>query len=190
MILFLGLALAPRAFEFRAWPEPSRHEAVEEVVDRPVAPVAEVHVAGVTARSSRREPGGSVRVERRRRPERAPARTPKAAPSRAGSRDNAAGRSGRTAPVAPQAPEIVVETPAPPAEVEEPPAQPAQLADRAPVDPVLRPEPEAIVEEGSPLNTFGTRDAGRGAREGDRKARGRGRHGRGNGHRGHHAERR
>jgi hypothetical protein len=176
VILFLGLALAPRAFEFRAWPEPTRHAAIEEVVDRPVAPVTEVQVAGVTAESSRREPGATERVERKRRPERRSARVSKVVPTPPQAREGSSGYHSRPAPAAPAKPEIVVETPAPPKDVEEqPPAQPAQLAERPPVDQVLRPEPEpeAFVPEVTSVNDFDLRAAG--GDKGKRRDRGQGR---------------
>jgi hypothetical protein len=139
LILFLGLALAPRAFEFRAWPEQSRQYATEQVVDRPRAEVVEV--AGVRessrrperAREATRERAGrdAVRVDERR----AERRPPRGAPSRRGD------RRAPTAP-APGTPDVVIETPAPappePAPVA--PEAPAQLAEVPPSDQVLRPD--------------------------------------------------
>ncbi|MEA2472497.1 MAG: hypothetical protein QOE06_412, partial [Thermoleophilaceae bacterium] len=52
VILFLGFVVAPRAFEFRAWPQPSRHDAIEAVVERPTPEAIEVRVARVNPRAS------------------------------------------------------------------------------------------------------------------------------------------
>ena len=56
VILFVGLALVPRAFEFRAWPQPARQDVAEEVVARSAAAATEVPV--VRVRSAKR-PGRS-----------------------------------------------------------------------------------------------------------------------------------
>ncbi|MDQ3935749.1 MAG: hypothetical protein M3340_14085, partial [Actinomycetota bacterium] len=63
VILFLGLILAPRAFQFRAWPEPARQIATEAMVQAPAEDAAEIHVAGVSEDRSRAD-GRTARVRR------------------------------------------------------------------------------------------------------------------------------
>jgi hypothetical protein len=177
LILFLGLALAPRTFEFRAWPEAARQDAIEEVVDRPVR---EVEVAGVerTAREARqgRPPAAEGSSRGRRRAARGAAPRERAR----------SGRSSRRRP-APEAPAAAPDAPveeAPPAETpapEEPaPQQPAQLAEAPSADVVLRPEvEEQVAPDDPPLRAFGAGD------EGELDVRDQGRHGPGGGHRRH-----
>jgi hypothetical protein len=148
VILFLGLALAPRAFEFRAWPEQSRQYAAEEVVDRPRPEATPIEVAGVHASDSRRERALDVRGERSSRaPVRADERRPSRGSRRAETRPRG-GRSGRPAP-APAVPDVVIETPAPsrPEPAAPAPEQPAQLAEAPSNDQVLRPEAPEVAPE-------------------------------------------
>ncbi len=181
VILFLGLALAPRAFEFRTWPEQSRPYAIEEVVDRPRPEATPIEVAGVHDSSARRErpldvAGERAKPKRVRADERRTAR---------GSRRAERGRRGRgrQAPT-PAVPDVVIETPAPsePAPVPAAPEEPAQLAEAPSNDQVLRPEaPEATPQ----IPDFEVVDRGDAdEREGCHP----GHRGRGNGHRGHHGK--
>jgi hypothetical protein len=144
VILFVGLALAPRAFEFDAWPELSRQNAVEEIVARPAEQVIEVPVARVDARKRSRG-SDALAVRGRNVRKGAPAR--EARDARGEARTPRGGR-GRTAP---SVPPVVVEDP--PAEAPEaaelPPEQPAQLAE-GPTAGVLRPEAEALPVEERP----------------------------------------
>jgi hypothetical protein len=168
VILFLGLSLGPRTFEFRAWPEDSRQGATEALVDRPAATAIEVPVASAGVRKRKHESldvrgrnprkGGDAREARAGREAR------RSAGSRRGPR-----RGDRT----PSVPPAVVETPpAPQAEAPEPaPEQPAQLAEGPSNDQVLRPDAEELLPEQRPAPL----------RDLPYEARGRG-HGHGHGH--------
>ena len=149
LILFLGFFVAPRAFEFRAWPEPTRPAPVEEIVSRTAEPAIEVPVARVKT-------GGdaalAVRGRNPRRGSAAPAREGRSAAREPGrTRGNAARRSrGPRKSPSPSAPQVVVdETPVPePDAPVGPPEQPAQLAEVP--EQVLRPQAEQLVPEQTP----------------------------------------
>jgi hypothetical protein len=188
LILFLGFALAPAAFEFRAWPEPSRPVAIEEIVARPAQPVTEVPVV-VRAKSKRADSLG-VRGRSPRRPSEARldsrGSATRGGSTRGHSRD---ARKGDGAPaVAPDDVVVVVEeTPAPePVAPVGEPEQPAQLAEVPSSDHVMRPEAEALppAKTPEPLRSYDAQQYDREAGECDYAGehRGRGRHGRGHGH--------
>jgi hypothetical protein len=153
VILFLGLALAPRAFEFRAWPEPARYGAVEEIVDRPAEGVTEVPVARVKTGARKAPDALAVRGRNPRRGE--PARDARArrddGRGRSRSRSRRSGRTGRDGRGA-DAPAVVVEQP--PAQEPAPPAsapeQPAQLAEAPQGDQVRRNDVAQLAEETLP----------------------------------------
>ncbi|HEX8743061.1 MAG TPA: hypothetical protein VF712_07995 [Thermoleophilaceae bacterium] len=151
LILFLGLALAPRAFEFRAWPEVARNEPIEELVDRPAEQAVEVPVARVDTRGR----GDALAVRGRNPRGPAPARETRSGSLDAGAPRGASrrGRRSRGArPVTPSEPALVVEeTPAPAPDVPLPvPEQEAQLVEVPSGEQVLRPEPEQIAPESVP----------------------------------------
>lgn len=152
LILFLGFALAPRAFEFRAWPELSRPGAVQEIVSRPAAPAIEVPVARVKTRD---DDALAVRGRNSRRGSRAPAREGRAVtrePARPRAAAPRGSRGTRTTPPAPSNPVAVVEegpVPEPIAPVN-PPERPAQLAEVPVPEQVLRPAAERMAPEQTP----------------------------------------
>jgi hypothetical protein len=189
VILFLGLALAPRAFQFRAWPEPPRQYASEQVVDRPVSDAPRIEVAGVEARGTRAERRG---VEPVAGAERAAGRG-RDEHSRAGDSKRAgSGRRGghSSAPeAAPAVPDVVMEVPAPaqPVPVTPVPEEPAQLAEVPSADQVLRPDAPVVVPAVPPVRNVDLDEneldvVGVGGDDGD--ARNWRRHGH-RGHRGH-----
>jgi hypothetical protein len=197
VILFLGLVLAPRAFEFRAWPEFARPDAVEAVVDRPLPEVPRIEVAGVRASEARR--GGTRNAvasgrSRARSPERATERRARRTGATRGGSSRRDGRryeprrnSGELP--AEDSPEVVVEVPGPAAPSAPAPEQPAQLAEVPPADTVLR--PEAPKEPQLPAREFDLSGRGvddldvKGYAGGDEgRGRGKGR-GEGCGHSGH-----
>ena len=181
VILFLGLALAPRAFEFRAWPEFVRPAAVEEVVDRPLPEVPRIEVAGVQAADTRRGARGSRHAvvdargrggDAERAAEREGRRAERARRRASSRRGGSRGGSGQTQA---QTPEFVVEVPAP-APAAPPSAPAAQPAEVPPQGTVLRPEAPAVPEQAPNSFDLGNRDD-----DLDTRGRGRGR-GHGNGH--------
>jgi len=142
LILFLGLALSPRAFEFRGWPEPARNDAIEEVVARPVPEAPRIEVAGLRPEVGDDDPGQPSTARRssldRRRTE--VAHTP-----RRSARRDRSGRRGRPDRSA-AAPDAAVDTPAAPSAQPGPdPQEPAQVAEVPATDTVLRPDPERYV---------------------------------------------
>ena len=146
LILFLGLFVAPRAFEFRAWPEPARPGAVEEIVSRSAEPVVEVPVARV---KTRRDDTLAVRGRNPRKA--SPSRSGRAGdrePARAG-RAGRRSRGSRSAPSAQSAPPSAVEEPpaSEPVAPVNPPEQPAQLAE-GPRSEVLRLAAEVAAPRG------------------------------------------
>jgi hypothetical protein len=179
VILFLGLALAPKTFEFDAWPEPTRQEAIEEVVDRPVSLATEGEVTGL-----RRATGAARRARAFARDGRPRERR---TPETAGPRERArsGGSSGRGRAPGPAAPsarpaEVVEHVPAPDAPAPEQPApeQNAQLAEIPPADTVLRPDVEEAAPEQPPVRAFEVEDEA-----GEVDVRGHEPHGRGHGRR-------
>lgn len=155
VILFLGLALAPRAFEFRAWPEQSRQYATEEVVDRPLSDAPVVEVAGVERSHSRSAHADRVKGERA---DHTPARVDESRVDR-GSKRAASSRRGDRRPNRapdPVVPDVVIETPAPaqpdPAPVV--PQEPAQLAEVPSTDQVLRPDAPEVTPEAPAAPAF------------------------------------
>lgn len=154
LMLFLGLALAPKTFEFRAWPEPARSVAIEEVVDRPVPAATEIEVASVRERDREKAPERDSTADRgsseRRSGETAEVREDRARPDRGG-------RERKRDAEAPGPVEVVEEEPpapdAPP--VAEPAAdQPAQLAEVPSTDPFLRPEADEHVPPAPAVPSF------------------------------------
>ena len=172
LILFLGLALLPKAFEFRAWPVPSRHAAIEEVVDRPVPLATEVRVAGVHA-SSDEERGGARGAAGEPRPgarradetERVNGRSRRGGPRGSSVREE---RSRRSESPAPGVVEVPEDAPLgdPPAD-EPAPEQPAKLAEVPQSDPVMRPEVGRYVPPAAPVQAFEAGQAGQAGQAGD-----------------------
>jgi hypothetical protein len=148
VILFLGLALAPRAFEFNAWPEPARHGAVEELVDRTAEEVTEVPVARVKTGTRKAPDALAVRGRNPRKSESAREVRARDGRGRSRSRGRRSGRAGRGS----DAPAVVVEQPsAPQPEAPAPaPAQPAQLAEAPQGEQVLRNDVAQVAEENLP----------------------------------------
>lgn len=151
LILFLGFVLAPGAFEFRAWPEPSRPGAVDEIVEAPAERAVEVPVARVKTRR-----GGplSVRGESPRRsgPRAEGRANARGSESRRGSRRSSAreqrdggSRDGGNVVEGPVL--VVEETPAP---VTPAPEQPAQLVEVPSTEQVARPDAAPLLPEHTP----------------------------------------
>lgn len=154
LILFLGFALAPRAFEFRAWPEPSRPGAVDEIVDAPAEPAVEVPVARVKTRR-----GGplSVRGESSRRsgPRAGGRLDARGSESRRGSRRSSAresreDRNSRDGGNVVEGPVLVVEETPAPAPTAPAPEQPAQLVEVPSTEQVARPDAAPLLPEHTP----------------------------------------
>jgi hypothetical protein len=160
LILFIGLVLGPRAFEFRAWPEFSRHDAVEAIVDRPAPEVIEVRVARPEA-GRHSSDALAVRGTRARG-----GRARGASADRSATLDARAIRRGGPRPPADRhhaSPPVVAESPAPAPVVPSPaPEQPAQLAAGPAPDPVLR----RVVSPPSPSDLPGALDDERSSDEG------------------------
>jgi hypothetical protein len=139
VILFLGFVVAPRAFEFRAWPQPSRHDAIEAVVERPAPEAIEVRVARVNPRASTHGVL-AVRGTNHRAGSASAARVDRTSAVVAG-RGPSRGRPGRRAHAA--APSLAA-APAPTAAPQAPAAAPDKPAQLAGVPssgpPVLRPD--------------------------------------------------
>jgi hypothetical protein len=148
VILFLGLALAPSAFEFDAWPEPASHDAVEELVDRPAEGVTEIPVARVKTGSRKAPNALAVRGRNPRKGESAREARARDGRGRTRSRGRRSGRAGRGS----DAPDAVVEQPPDPQP--EPPApapeQSAQLAEAPVGERVLRNDVAQVAEENLP----------------------------------------
>jgi hypothetical protein len=159
LILFLGFALGPAAFEFRAWPVTAGPGVVEEIVARPdervvestaVARVKGARDESLDARGRNRRPGASAR--RSELDARGAARDSRAARrGRSGGPDGSSrsqARGNRDGDAV-----LVVEVPASPEPVAPvtQPEQPAQLAEVPPADSVMRPEPEALLPEATPV---------------------------------------
>lgn len=163
LILFLGLALAPRAFEFRAWPEPSRHGAIQEIVERPADQVTEVPVARVKTRADKAPDALAVRGRNPRKESRARHARGGRREGRAGtgSRRGRSGRGAKGGDRGSSAPTVVVEQPAAPQpDLPEPaPEQPAQLAEVPQSEPVRRPDATEVLPEQlpTPLREYDSR---------------------------------
>ena len=150
-ILFAGFALGPKAFEFKAWPEPARNYSVEDVVARSSDEVTEVPIVRVR-RSERPRRGDAVGVRGRNSgghgSPRGDLNVRSDRPADRASRGRPADPHTPSAPE-PTAPIDVVEMPAP-AEPTAPvpePDTPAQLAEVAVPAPVLRLEAEEFAME-------------------------------------------
>jgi hypothetical protein len=157
VILFLGLSLGPRTFEFQAWPQPSRQGAIEAIVDRPAEPATEVPVARADV-PKRKQSSLDVRG-------RNPRRRGEARAGRRDARRSAGSRRGsRPDRRPPSVPPVVVEDPpAPQPDAPEPaPEQPAQLAEGPSTDQVLRPEVEEFPPEQRPAPLRDLRSESRG----------------------------
>lgn len=188
LILFLGFTLAPRAFEFRAWPEPSRPSVLDEIVARPAEPVMEVPVARVKTDGGDSLAAGGRNPRRGNSPREASLDSRGSA--RAGRSSRGRSRRSRDGGSSPSTPAVIIkETPAPqPAAPVTDPGQPAQLAEVPSNDQVMRPEPEELRPEQTPA-PLRDHDAERddddwGDDDDDGRHDGRHSRGRGHGHRG------
>lgn len=168
VILFLGLSLGPRTFEFRAWPEASRQGAIEALVDRPAEPATEVPVATASVRKRKPE---SLDVRGRNPRKQGDAREARA--GRREARRSAASRRGRSDRT-PTVPPVVVESPpAAPTKTPEPaPEQPAQLVEAPPTEQVLRPDADELPPEQRPASLRDLPYTSRGRGDDDRGGRG------------------
>ena len=181
VILFLGLALAPRAFEFRAWPEPPRQYATEEVVDRPAQDATPIEVAGV----QRSRPAPDSSAAKAERPGRKRSRAEDRSARRSSRGSGSARRRGGRAPD-PVVPDVVIEspTPAPPIPAPAAPEEPAQLAEVPPTEQVLRPGAPEVAPETPAVPEFEVVDLDARDELDERDRRHESGH-RGRGHRGH-----
>lgn len=161
VVLLVGFGLGPHAFEFDAWPQPSREDKVEEVVARSAEEATEVPVVRVRDGERRRAREETLAVRGRDARRRGGPGRPELSVRSGGARDEArrgqryAGRgrgdkpAGETATPVPDV-VIVPDAPAPVPDVPVvEPEEPTRLAELAEPQSVLRPDAEA--EPAAPL---------------------------------------